>query len=150
MESEPHAGINSLYRKDGTPRFKVSSDGCWNWIMCRHPSGYGMYASSHGASALEQYAHRAVWTEINGPIGAGLTIDHLCRNRGCVNPEHMELVSLAENVRRSPRTKLTENAVKEIRESHRSGSELAAQFGVTRQAIWRVRHQLCWRISDSR
>lgn len=45
-------------------------------------------------------AHRVVWEDERGPIPAGLVIDHLCRNRACVNVEHMEPVTSAENTRR--------------------------------------------------
>ncbi len=44
--------------------------------------------------------HRAAWEKVNGPIPDDLQIDHLCRNRWCVNPEHMELVTREENIRR--------------------------------------------------
>jgi len=45
-------------------------------------------------------AHRAVYEALVGPIPKGLSLDHLCRNRACVNPEHLEPVSLVENVMR--------------------------------------------------
>jgi len=46
-------------------------------------------------------AHRVVWELVHGPIPEGLTIDHLCRVRSCCNPDHMEVVTLAENNRRA-------------------------------------------------
>jgi hypothetical protein len=92
----------------------------------------------------DQYAHRSVYVHLRGPIPPGMTIDHLCRNRSCVNPDHLEVVSLKENVRRSPRTKLNTEAVAEIRSSRDSNRALARKFGVTRQAIYRVRKGLSW------
>lgn len=46
------------------------------------------------------YSHRYAWEEVHGAIPEGLTVDHLCGNTLCVNPEHMELVSLATNIAR--------------------------------------------------
>jgi hypothetical protein len=47
-----------------------------------------------------QRVHRVVWEWLIGPIPDGLTLDHLCRNRACCNPDHIELVTMAENKRR--------------------------------------------------
>jgi hypothetical protein len=55
--------------------------------------GYGQI-SRHG---VNQPAHRAMWEHERGPIEGKLTIDHLCLNRRCVNPEHMELVTYSVN-----------------------------------------------------
>jgi hypothetical protein len=50
----------------------------------------------------ECYAHRVLYRLVNGPIPIGAEIDHLCRNRSCVNPDHLEAVSHRENLMRSP------------------------------------------------
>ena len=50
------------------------------------------------------YAHRLAYTEAKGPIPKGYTVDHLCRVRNCVNPEHLEAVTFLENVRRQLNT----------------------------------------------
>lgn len=60
--------------------------------------GYGfIWSKPHGRSLQ---AHRVSWEIANGPIPEGLVIDHLCRNPSCVNPEHLEPVTVAENTRR--------------------------------------------------
>lgn len=72
-------------------------DGCWEWLGARcEPGGYGRIRLD-GAQLL---AHRVAY-EINvGAIPDDLTIDHLCGNRWCVNPEHLEPVERGENSRR--------------------------------------------------
>lgn len=70
-------------------------NGCWEWTAGNR-GGYGRVAI-HG-KLME--AHRWMWERTNGPIPEGLELDHLCRNRACVNPEHLEPVSHLENIRR--------------------------------------------------
>lgn len=72
---------------------------CWRWGACLSPSGYGL-ASAGGKNIL---AHRYSYQFYKGPIPAGLVIDHLCRTRHCVNPDHLEAVTQAENTSRGDR-----------------------------------------------
>jgi len=70
---------------------------CWNWTA-RMSHGYGQF--SIGATGKRYQAHRYVYEQLVGPIPEGVELDHKCRNRACVNPKHMELVSHKVNCRR--------------------------------------------------
>jgi hypothetical protein len=78
---------------------KVESapSGCWNWAAGRFPTGYGKFRVGRTGTA---YAHRWSYQLFVGSIPEGTEIDHLCGNRGCVNPTHLEPVKHSENVRR--------------------------------------------------
>lgn len=71
-------------------------DGCWHWLGHLTPAGYGYFwerPRKHGA-------HRWSYEQFVGPIPDGLEIDHLCRNRSCVNPTHLEAVDHHTNLMR--------------------------------------------------
>ena len=70
---------------------------CWNWTGSLNTYGYGCYYA--GRRRLI-YAHRASYEAFVGPIPEGMHIDHLCRNHGCINPSHLEPVTVGENIRR--------------------------------------------------
>src|SRR5689334_10590331 len=76
-------------------RVTQQTSGCWLWTGYLMPNGYGKFAVSRGINAL---AHRWSYETFVGAIPAGLTLDHLCRVRGCVNPTHLEPVTRRENV----------------------------------------------------
>ena len=76
------------------------TSGCWLWPGTCGPTGYGVFNFRRDGRSLSTPAHRAVYQALVGSIPDGLELDHLCRNRRCVNPEHVEVVTHRENVRR--------------------------------------------------
>lgn len=75
-------------------KYTVTESGCWNYTGYIRKDGYG-YTGDH------TYAHLYFYTHKVGPVPDGLVIDHLCMNKSCVNPAHLEPVSQAENMRRA-------------------------------------------------
>lgn len=76
-----------------------SPDACWEWTGTRGPDGYGQVARGRRSEGLAA-AHRIAYELEVGPIPEGLQLDHLCRNRACVRPDHLEPVTQQENIRR--------------------------------------------------
>lgn len=71
---------------------------CWSWLGTITRGGYGMFWLSPMRRMVS--AHRYAYELVKEPIPVGLAIDHLCRNRRCVNPDHLEVVTSRENVLR--------------------------------------------------
>lgn len=71
-------------------------ESCWEWAGGKTEDGYGVFYLDHKT----QRAHRVAYEIFMGPIPQTLTIDHLCRNRGCVNPLHLEAVTIKVNTLR--------------------------------------------------
>jgi hypothetical protein len=76
---------------------KVNADGiCWQWTASLNTGGYGQFRLGKSM----RLAHRVAYEILVSPIPDGLDLDHLCRNRGCVNPDHLEPVTRRTNILR--------------------------------------------------
>ena len=76
---------------------RETNGGCWVWLGYLMPEGYGQFGVGHRKIRL---THRLAYEHFVGPIPVGLQLDHLCRNRRCCNPNHLEPVTQEENRRR--------------------------------------------------
>lgn len=73
------------------------ASGCWNWTGQKSPKGY---AVTHFKGISTTRAHRVFYMLLVGEVPKGFELDHLCRNRSCVNPDHLEVVTTKVNVLR--------------------------------------------------
>jgi hypothetical protein len=129
-----------------TQRYAVAPTGyttsCWIWQLAKTRNGYGFVREPHGGMV---YAHRYYYEQARGPIPANRQVDHLCRVRACVNPDHLELVAARENIRRGNGTRLTIEAVEKIRASSEKQAVLADRYGVSQSHISAIKSWRTWR-----
>jgi hypothetical protein len=134
-----------------------AASGCWLWHGLVRPDGYG---DAH-FEKKRQRAHRVAWKLFRGEIGPGLVVCHKCDVRACVNPEHLFLGTIADNVEdmnekgRCPRgenhgsAKLTADQVIRIKamlaEDRLYIIEIALEFGVSPTAIHAIKSGRTWR-----
>jgi hypothetical protein len=130
-------------------KYRVDTDtGCWVWNGRVNRKGYGiLHVARPGYRARDEYAHRWMYEQHVGPIPEGLVLDHLCRNPPCVNPEHVELVTHVENLRRGKGTKLTAHDVEQMRSRREAGETcraIAASYGISESHVSRVTRGIYW------
>lgn len=101
VKGQPRRFVNHHHVRVRKPYPYVEEDRgyvtpCWVWQNALSHEGYGRQIRN----GVEHHAHRVVYMELVGPIPDGLTLDHLCRVRSCVNPGHLEPVTMRENTMR--------------------------------------------------
>jgi hypothetical protein len=122
------------------PDYEINNRGCWIWKKSIMWNGYGLKTG--------KLAHRVYYEKHKGKIPNGLEIDHLCRNRACVNPYHLEAVTKAINQHRGAKAKINENIAKEIRiiGCNMKQRDIAKKYNISQRLVWNVLHDLTWKI----
>lgn len=103
--------------------------------------GYAHVTAWINGKQVRRTAHGVRYAMAFGPVPDGLVLDHLCKNRWCCNPEHLEPVHQAENVRRSRSAKLTPEQVNDIRllvAQGESQASVSRNFGVHQSHVSRI------------
>lgn len=142
----------------------VQPNGCWNWIgstrKMKNTSQYEWHGQWRNAAGENELTHRAAWRLFKGEFPNVAHVLHKCDNPKCVNVEHLYLGNHYQNMadmwargRAKPglvqgskhgMAKLTEEKVREIRESSESAKEIAQRMGVARTTIYDVRNGKIW------
>ena len=132
------------------------NSGCWLWAGADNGEGYGKFRG--------KYAHRLSYERHKGPIPDGLHLDHLCRMPCCINPDHLEPVTNAENARRGmaghhmkdgggfigdrhPGRRINSSAVVALRKKYSSGVsqyELSKEFGISQPTVSQIVRRVTW------
>jgi hypothetical protein len=86
---------------DVLQRYAIDANGCWVYTGAKDKFGYGIFYYKQASYK----AHRISWYLVNGEIEDRKVLDHLCRNKSCINPNHLEAVNQLENVLRHERQK---------------------------------------------
>lgn len=123
-----------LGTNEGPDYLVNEATGCWEWQKRLSEHGYGRLYLGAFPKPTYAPAHRFYYEIEHGPIETGLQIDHLCRNRRCVNPDHMEPVTPQVNSQRRKNARLTPEKVAEIRRRYAAGgisqAALAREYGI--------------------
>jgi len=106
------------------------------------------YSRASTVGAGSNRMHRRVYESLHGQVPAGMVLDHLCGNRACCNPAHLEAVTQAVNVRRSHRARLSPEQVARIKELRKDGmrpTAIGRLFGVTQSHVSHICSNRYWR-----
>jgi len=131
------------------PRWLITEDGCWIWQR-RLSKGYGVqYLPVHKDKVYVYYTN---YVMKYGPLPVGYQLDHTCKVRACVNPDHLEAVPQAENLRRGQRIKYSMAIARKVRAEYpdarqvRGGvTALGKKYGMDRSVVCAISNNQIWR-----
>lgn len=128
------------------------STGCWNWDgNVDKGTGYPRLSVRSDGSRTHLRAHRYLYEREVGNIPKGMVLDHLCRNRKCVNPKHLEVTTDIENIRRGKVCKINSATAIEIRTLRDSGKkmkEIGDMFGISESSVSRIISNKHWKLAS--
>ena len=105
-------GRRAIPRAEKYEKFVIRGSGCWGWKGSHSSVGYAKMSETLGGKTRHLGAHRVAYELFVGPIPAGLQIHHVCENRGCVNPQHLRIVTTRDNLLLSSNTLASQNRAK--------------------------------------
>lgn len=134
------------HRRITKPEYVINPQtGCWEWQLSKSSTGYGSRRINYQTINM----HKFYYEKYKGIVPNGLVLDHLCKNRGCVNPEHLEAVTQTTNCQRGKQAKLTWIQIRQIRNlySVRAFTQkmLTEIFGVSLSTIQKTIHNKRWK-----
>ena len=155
QQIKKHGQLTKL-NKTSVDRFldKVNfTEGCWEWNGSTKSTGYGKIMINKKTVS----AHRFSYMLYNGSIPDGMIVRHLCHNKACVNPQHLEVGTHKENTQdsvvdgrmshgeRHPKAKLTKYQVDAIRNDDRGCVTIAKEYGVNKSTVLRIKRGETWK-----
>lgn len=146
-----------LYSKVSQAPEQGPSGDCWEFQGGKHRFGYGMINMSGTKATEVTTAHAVAWEIANGPIPNGMFVLHRCDNPACCRPDHLFLGTHQDNMDDMKakgrgrngsshfRSKLSEEDAQRIKEDPRSHYEIAADYGLVRQAVSSIKAGKTWK-----
>ena len=136
---------------------KAGEDECWTWKGGHGGSGHGVFMMNEG-KPYKTNAHRAAWIIIKGPIDGNKQVNHKCKTKDCVNPNHLYLGTQKENMQDRSKdghayhwerpkgqghgnSKFTDEQARYIKTCDRTDRDLAEKYNVTPECIHYIRHK---------
>jgi hypothetical protein len=155
-----HKPIRPLIERFEEKFVPEPNSGCWLWTAATKELGYGVIGVGSRGHGTDK-AHRVSWKLYRGEIPAGMVVCHKCDTPACVNPDHLFLGTLGDNMRdcvrkgrnflpdnrgeRAKWAKLTLEAVRDIKTRRMSSPKFAALYGCSRSAIARIWEGRNWK-----
>jgi hypothetical protein len=152
----PKRAVPHMQRFYSSITMPAGPEGCWEWTGSKCRLGYGATSGSQELDGTRRpKAHRFAYARLVAPIPEGMVVRHKCDNRGCVNPDHLELGTQQDNIQDRVRRgrngypvrprKLSPDIIAKVREAAAAGvfqRDIAKEFGVSQRTVVKIVHRL--------